>query len=150
MSQQNALSLDADLGTFRNDLTQASELVVRLYERLDQARITPAKTRSEIASLFDEPLPEEPQSMASIFSEVETKVFANSTLYLSPRFSGYIDSGGNQASILGELLGSAVNHDRSSSPNRWMGRTEFPDPCGLQASLGWNSTFHRERDGALL
>src|SRR5262249_13165041 len=44
-----------------------------------------------------------------ILSEVQTKIFANSTLYLSPRFFGYINSGGNQASILGELLASAVN-----------------------------------------
>ena len=109
MSQQNALSLDGDLETLRNDLTQASEVAVRLYERLDQTRITPAKTRGQIASLFDEPLPEEPQPIESILNEVESKIFANSTLYLSPRFFGYINSGGNQASILAELLASAVN-----------------------------------------
>lgn len=82
---------------------------MRLYERLDQARITPALTRAEIASLFDEPLPEDPQPMASIFSEVEDKIFANSTLYLSPRFFGYINSGGNHASIFGDLLATALN-----------------------------------------
>jgi aromatic-L-amino-acid decarboxylase len=47
--------------------------------------------------------------MGAILREVEDKIFANSTLYLSPRFFGYINSGGNQASILGELLASAVN-----------------------------------------
>lgn len=109
MSQQNALSLDGDLQAFRNNLTQTSEVVLRLYERLDQTRITPAKTRAQIASLFDEPLPEEPQPMESILNEVERKILANSTLYLSPRFFGYINSGGNQASILAELLASAVN-----------------------------------------
>ena len=109
MSQQHALSLDGDLETFRNDLTQASEVVVRLYERLDQNRITPARTRAQIASLFDEPLPEKHQPMESILNEVESKIFANSTFYLSPRFFGYINSGGNQASILAELLASAVN-----------------------------------------
>ena len=40
---------------------------------------------------------------------MEDKIFANSTLYLSPRFLGYINSGGNQAAVLGELLASAVN-----------------------------------------
>jgi aromatic-L-amino-acid/L-tryptophan decarboxylase len=100
MSQQNALRLDYDLETFRNNLIQASEVVVRLHERLDQTRITPAKTRAQIASLFDDPLPQEPQPMESILNEVESKIFANSTFYLSPRFFGYINSGGNQASIL--------------------------------------------------
>ena len=102
-------SLDADVETFRNDLRKASETVARLYEGLDWARVTPAKTRIEIASLFDEPIPEEPQPMEAIVREVETNVFANSTLYLTPRFFGYINAGGNQAGVLAELLASAVN-----------------------------------------
>jgi glutamate/tyrosine decarboxylase-like PLP-dependent enzyme len=109
MIQQITHNLDNDLETFSGDLQKALEIVVRLYERLDGARITPAKTRTEIADLFDEPLPLEPQPMHGILDEVENKIFANSTLYLSPRFFGYINSGGNQASILADLLGSAIN-----------------------------------------
>ncbi len=110
MSKQSAAQgLDCELETFRNDLQKAADLIVQLYGALDHARITPAKTRMEIASLFDEPFAEEPQPMGAILREVENKIFANSTLYLSPRFFGYINSGGNQASILGELLASAVN-----------------------------------------
>jgi aromatic-L-amino-acid/L-tryptophan decarboxylase len=112
MTKQNSAagtSLDSDLETFRDDLRKASELVVRLYRGLDRARVTPAKSRMEIASLFDEPLPHEPQSMEAILREVENNIFANSTLYLTPRFFGYINTGGNQAAILGELLASAVN-----------------------------------------
>jgi glutamate/tyrosine decarboxylase-like PLP-dependent enzyme len=69
----------------------------------------------EIASLFDEPFPQEPQPMDAILREVENKIFANSTLYLSPRFFGYINGCGNQAAILGELLASAVNQ----VPGKW-------------------------------
>jgi aromatic-L-amino-acid decarboxylase len=103
------ISLDSDLETFRDDLRKASELVLRLYGGLDRARVTPAKSRMEIASLFDELLPEEPQPMEGILGEVENNIFANSTLYLTPRFLGYINSGGNQAAVVGELLASAVN-----------------------------------------
>lgn len=110
MSKQRiAQSLDCDSDLFANNLRNASELVLRLYERLDAARITPLTTYKEISALFDESLPEHPQPMESIFSEVESKIYANSTLYLSPRFFGYVNSGGNQASILGELLAAAVN-----------------------------------------
>jgi aromatic-L-amino-acid decarboxylase len=110
MSKQSAAQgLDCDLETFRNDLQKASEIVVRLYGGIDRARITPARNRVDLASLFDEPLPEAPQPMQAILQQVENNIFANSTLYLSPRFFGYINSGGNQASILGELLASAVN-----------------------------------------
>lgn len=102
-------SLDSDLETFRDELRKASELVVRLYGGLDRVRVTPAKSRMEIASLFDEPLPQGPQPMEAILMEVENNIFANSTLYLTPRFFGYINAGGNQAAVLGELLASAVN-----------------------------------------
>lgn len=87
--QSSAQCLDCDLEIFQGDLRKASELVVRLYGGLDRVRVTPAKSRMEIASLFDEPFPEEPQPMASILREVEDNIFANSTLYLSPRFLGY-------------------------------------------------------------
>jgi len=102
-------TLDSELETFQDDLRKASELVVRLYGRLDQARVTPAKSRTEIAALFDEPFPGEPQPMDAILREVEHNIFGHSTLYLSPRFFGYINAGGNQAAILAELLASAVN-----------------------------------------
>lgn len=79
MSKQSAAQgLDCDLETFRNDLRKASDLVVRLYGELDRARITPAKNRGDIASLFDEPLPEAPQPMEIILHEVENNIFANS------------------------------------------------------------------------
>jgi aromatic-L-amino-acid/L-tryptophan decarboxylase len=106
---EEATSLDSDLATFRDDLQQASDLVVRLHDRLDQARLTPAKSRIEIASLFDEPLPEDPQPMDTILREIEEKIFANSTLYSSPRFFAYINGSGNQAAVLGELLAAAIN-----------------------------------------
>jgi aromatic-L-amino-acid decarboxylase len=104
-----AQGLDCDLQSFHKDLQKASELVVRLYRGLDGARITPAKSRMEIASLFDEPLPEGPEPIETILDEIEDKIFANSTLYLSPRFFGYINSGGNQAAVVGDFLASAVN-----------------------------------------
>ena len=113
--QQETTSLDSDVSTFRDDLRHASDVVVRLHERLERTRLTSPKSRIEIASLFDEPLPEEPQPMATILRDVEEHVFANSTLYSNPRFFGYINGSGNQASVLGELLAAAVNQ----IPAKW-------------------------------
>src|SRR5215469_7190356 len=96
--------LDVDLETFRDQLQEASELVVRLYQGLGRARITPGKSCAEMAALFDEPLPEEPEPVEAILGAVESKIFRNSTLCLSPRFFGYINGSGNQAAILAELL----------------------------------------------
>ena len=102
-------SLDKDWEAFGHDLLEAWQLVLRLYGGLERSRITPAKSRQEIASLFDEPLPDEPQAMEAILREVEAKIVANSTLCLSPRFFGYINGSGNQAAIVGDLLASAMN-----------------------------------------
>jgi aromatic-L-amino-acid decarboxylase len=82
---------------------------VRQQERIGRASVTPAKSRDEIASLFAEPLPEDPQRMTAILREVEENIFANSTLYSSPRFFGYINGSGNQAAVLAELLASSIN-----------------------------------------
>jgi aromatic-L-amino-acid/L-tryptophan decarboxylase len=101
--------LDTTLSEFRSDLNSASDLIIRLYEQLPEKRITPSITSADIASLFDEPLPMEPEPMDRILRQVENDIFANSTLYQHPRFFGYINSGGNQASILAELLAAAVN-----------------------------------------
>jgi aromatic-L-amino-acid/L-tryptophan decarboxylase len=106
---EESTSLDTDLSTFREDLQHASDVVVRLHERLQRTRITPAKSRIEIASLFDEPLPENPQPMATIVREVEQHIFANSTFYSNPRFFGYINGSGNQVAVLAELLAAGVN-----------------------------------------
>ena len=130
-------SLDSDLETFRDDLQKASELVVRLYGGLDRARVTTAKSRIEIASLFDDPLPQEAQPIDAILREVEKNIFANSTLYLTPHFFGYINSGGNQASILGELLASAVNQICAMwhfSPAAW--EVERGSSSGSRSSSG--------------
>jgi glutamate/tyrosine decarboxylase-like PLP-dependent enzyme len=109
MLKEPSADLDLDLGGFREALGTASDLVIRLYRGLDETRVTPASSRAEIAALFDQPMPEQPQAIEEILREVEQHIFANSTLSLSPRFLGYINSGGNQASILAELLASAVN-----------------------------------------
>jgi aromatic-L-amino-acid/L-tryptophan decarboxylase len=104
-----AVSLDSDVATFRENLRHASDVVVRLHERLEQTRVTPNKSRSEIASLFDEPLPEESQPMTTTLRQVEQDIFANSTLYSNPRFFGYINGSGNQAAVVGDLLAAGIN-----------------------------------------
>ena len=102
-------NLDWDPEAFERHLHQACELVLRLYQGLDEVRITPAAARREIASLFDQPLPEQGQNMEEVLREVERNVLPSSTLGLSPRFFGYINGGGNQAAIVAELLATALN-----------------------------------------
>ena len=102
-------SLDEPIPILRGGVTQAMEIIIGLFERLDQASVTTAKSPAEIAALFRESLPEEGLAIASVLDQVERDVIGNSTLCLSPRFFGYINGSGNQAAILGEMLASAVN-----------------------------------------
>ena len=102
-------NLDSDLDTFATELRMACDIVVRFHRRLADARVTPASTQPEIAATFDEPLPQSPQAIEAILGEVESRVFANSTFYQSPRFYGYINGSGSHAGILAELLSATVN-----------------------------------------
>jgi aromatic-L-amino-acid decarboxylase len=47
--------------------------------------------------------------MTKILREVEENIFANSTLYSTPRFFGYINGSGHQAAVVAELLASSIN-----------------------------------------
>ncbi len=108
-------SLDSDPAAFRRDLMNASELVVRMHEALPRASVTPNRSRAEIRSLFEEPLPEEPQSMDAVLREFEQNIVPNATLSSSPRFFGYINGSGNQAAVIAELLAAEINQ----IPARW-------------------------------
>src|SRR5262245_1116213 len=102
-------NLDSHTDTFLSALQKTTELVARLYESLHDARLTTARSRREIASLFDESLPQDSQPIEAVLREVEDKIVANSTLYLSPRFFGYINGCGNQAAVVAELIAAALN-----------------------------------------
>jgi len=78
---------DSALEEFRNDLQSASEAVIRLYRGLPKIRITSAKSRMEIASLFDEALPEDPRSMDAILEQVENSIFRIPHCVRVPDFS---------------------------------------------------------------
>jgi glutamate/tyrosine decarboxylase-like PLP-dependent enzyme len=108
-------SLDSEPATFRSDLMKASELVARMHEALPRASVTPNRSRAEIRALFDEPLPEEPQTMDAVLEEFEENIVPNATLSSSPRFFGYINGSGNQVAVIAELLAAAINQ----IPARW-------------------------------
>ena len=103
------MGLDWHAAAYRAVLTDAVELAVRHHETIAHAPTTTARGREEIAALFDEPLPQEPQPASTILREVEERIFANSTLYGSPRFFGYINGSGTQVGAVAELLAAVVN-----------------------------------------
>lgn len=104
-----ATSLDTDLATFDAALRAAAELVIRIYGGLDDVRVSPARPAREIAALFDAPLPERGEPLEAILREIEAVIVPHSTLSLTPRFFGYINSGGNQAAVVAELVAAAIN-----------------------------------------
>ena len=106
---ENEPSLDLPITELRGEISKAMEIIVRLFERLEQASITTPKSPFEIASLFRESLPEDAQPIGTVLDQVERDIIGNSTLCLSPRFFGYINGSGNHAAILSEMLAAAVN-----------------------------------------
>ncbi len=109
LAGEGSTCLDESLEAFGAQLRQAAEVVLRLHQGLDRGRITPRADQTEIAALFAEPLPEEPQPVATVLEEVEERILARSVFSLTPRFFGYVNGSGNQVAVLGELLAAAAN-----------------------------------------
>ena len=104
-------SLDFPLAEFQGYLHEAVELVLARYRTLAETPAYPAPDAAALAALFDETLPEQGMALASLFAEVDAKVFDNATLNIGPKMFAYVMAGGNQVSVIADLLTSALNQN---------------------------------------
>ena len=104
-------SLDVPLDEFQGYLNEAIELVLRRYRSLAEDPAYPAPDAAELAALFDESLPEQGMAVTALLDEVDAKVFDNATLNIGPKMFAYVMAGGNQVSVIADLLTSALNQN---------------------------------------
>ncbi len=105
------VTLDYSLEVFETLLGEASRMVTRRYDNLDEAPTFAGLSPAEVASWFDEPLPDKEMDPQELLQQVDTQVMKNATLNISPHFHAYVNTGGTQISIIAELLASAVNQN---------------------------------------
>lgn len=103
------MNLDRPTGEFRSLLHQASDYIVDFYSEIPSRKVFPGGTPESVRALFDGPLPEAGTAAEEILQRLIPQVFDNSTLNLSPRFFGYVISGGSQIGVIAEMLAAALN-----------------------------------------
>lgn len=94
---------------FREVGYRAIDLVTEHFERVHEVETLPDRTPREVATLFDEPLPEGGESAEEILDDWEERVYPNATQNGSPRWFGYVKGSGTQIGVLADALAAAVN-----------------------------------------
>ena len=103
-------SLDLPPAEFEKLLHQAAALVRERYEHLDGKAFS-GETPDEVASWFEEPLPESGGDLGELLLEVKAKVLDTATLNIGSNMYAYVVSGGNQVSVAADLLVSAIDQN---------------------------------------
>lgn len=103
------MNLDRSKEEFRKSLYQAADTIVDLYESVPSRKVFSGGTPESVRAIFDGPLPESGTSIEELFHTLIPEVFDASTLSISPRFFGYVISGGTQVGVVAEMLAGALN-----------------------------------------
>ncbi len=103
-------NLDFPEHEFDNALERGKQLVLQRYSQLDSPG-HPGHSQSEVFNWFNERLPTEGMAIDTLLDEVKTKVIDTPTMNIGPHMYAYVMAGGNQISIIADLLASAVNQN---------------------------------------
>lgn len=96
------------------------DLLADYLEQVEGTPLFPNISPKELAELFDEPLPENGSTLASIMDELESKILPNCTQINHPGYFGLITPTPTPVGVLGDLIASALNQNvgvYSSSPS---------------------------------
>lgn len=103
------MNLDRPREEFRKVLHQAADYIAGYYDSIPTRKVFPGGTPESIRAIFDRPLPESGMDIEEILQNLIPKVYDSSTLSISPRFFGYVISGGTQIGVVAEMLAAALN-----------------------------------------
>lgn len=106
-------SLDFTTEEFAQILQKASELVLSQYQKIETQKGFNVHLQSNVASWFDEPLPQSGMDINLLFEDVQTKVIDSATGNFGVNMYAYVMSGGNQMSTVAELIMSTINQNNT-------------------------------------
>ncbi|MFT4561188.1 MAG: aromatic-L-amino-acid decarboxylase [Gammaproteobacteria bacterium] len=104
-------NLDRPLKEFQRDLTHSVDLIVERYRTMYDANAHPGIAAATVREWFDEALPETGIDMDDVLREVDDKVLAHPTMNIGTKMFAYVMSGGNQVSVIADLIASALNQN---------------------------------------
>lgn len=106
----NIPNLDFSQTEFDCLLKRAKDLVLQRYAELD-APGHPGHSQSEVFEWFNESIPKNGMDMDTLLDQIKTKVIDTPTMNIGPHMYAYVMAGGNQVSVIADLLASAVNQN---------------------------------------
>lgn len=105
------MNLDFSPEEFKKYIQNVSDLLERYYEGLDREKVFAGKTPGEVRALFDEPLPEDGETVEKVLGRVENEVLESVTNSAGPHYYGYITGGGNHVAVLAEMIKASLNQN---------------------------------------
>ena len=104
-------TLDFDLGKFSELLLKSNELVLDKFEGMETAKAFAGLNPKQVQAWFDEPIPRKGMDSFDLLDLVKEKVLDTATMNMGPNMYAYVMTGGNQISILAELLATTINQN---------------------------------------
>lgn len=88
---------------------KAIDMIADYYSHISELPVFPARTSTEIESVFKEDLPASSQDPDDILNEWVSKILPNTTHLGSPRYFGFVNGSGSMIGTLAEALAAALN-----------------------------------------
>ncbi len=104
-------TLDASPAAFKALLDKSRDMVLHQFQDLETQKAFHAYPQTEVASWFDEALPQVGMDNFELLEEVQQKVLNTATGNLGPHMYAYVMCGGNQVSIVAEQLAATINQN---------------------------------------
>lgn len=104
-------SLDYSSEELQQVLQKMTDIVLNQYAYLDEQKGFHAFEPQEVASWFNEALPQEASDPISLLDLVKEKVLDTATGNLGPHMYAYVMGGGNQISTIADFLTSTINQN---------------------------------------
>jgi len=100
-----------DVNEFRTAGHRVVDRLAEYFETIESNAVFPDVDPKMIAGLFEEPLPELPESLEDVLAELEEKLLPYCTHVGHPGYMGLITPSPNPAGVIGDFICSALNQN---------------------------------------
>lgn len=104
-------TLDIDNQAFKNLLEKSNQLVLDQFAKVGQQPGYHDFTQEEVASWFDESLPEKSMETDALLELISHKILNTATGNFGPHMYAYVMAGGTQVSVIAEQLAATINQN---------------------------------------
>jgi aromatic-L-amino-acid/L-tryptophan decarboxylase len=102
-------NLDMKPEEFRKLGYRVIDMITEYYSSVQEVRVSPASTSSEVEQAFTESFPRKGQDPFAIVDEWQTKILPHAAHLGSPRYFGFVNGSGTMIGTLAEALAASVN-----------------------------------------